>query len=97
MKRMEESGWEARAKESDSRQRWGEAHQRQYAPQHYQAIVNRLGQLRQAEFDLLSKFTAENILVKFNREQIADLEKQRSLSRQFPDLALSAAPGGCLP
>ena len=66
--------------------------------QHYQAIVNRLGQLRQAELDLLSKFTDANILVKFNREQIADLEKQKiALQEKFPDLAISASPAGSPP
>ena len=60
--------------------------------------MGRLEGLRKAELDLLSKFTPGNIMVKFNREQIADLEKQKAaLEEKFPDLAASAAPGGSPP
>ncbi|MGI9087587.1 MAG: GumC family protein [Chthoniobacterales bacterium] len=66
--------------------------------QHYQSIVTRLKQLRDYELDLLSKFTSENVLVKFNRNQIEDLEKQRAgLEKKFPDLATSAAPSASPP
>jgi uncharacterized protein involved in exopolysaccharide biosynthesis/Mrp family chromosome partitioning ATPase len=62
--------------------------------QHYQAIVGRLQQLRQSQLDLLSKYTSENIMVKLNREQIIDLEKQKAdLEEKFPDLATSGQPG----
>lgn len=66
--------------------------------QRYQAIVTRLGQLRQYELDLLSKFTSENVLVKFNHDQITDLEKQKAtLEEKSPDLAMSPGPAGSPP
>ena len=60
--------------------------------------MSRLEILRKTELDLLSKFTSENIMVKFNREQIADLEKQKTaLEEKFPDFGAAAAPGGSPP
>jgi succinoglycan biosynthesis transport protein ExoP len=61
----------------------------------YQAIVGRLTQLRQAQMEMLSKYTAENVLVKMNRQQIEDLENQkRNLEKKYPDLASKGVPMG---
>ncbi len=43
----------------------------------YKDTVERLKQLRQKESDLLSKYTAENQIVKLTQELITDLEKKR--------------------
>ena len=59
----------------------------------YQAIIARLTQLRQTQLEMLSKYTAENVLVKMNRQQIEDLENQKqNLENKYPDLALKGAP-----
>lgn len=58
------------------------------AVQEYQSLVNRLTLLRQAETELLSKYTQQNRIVKVKQAQIADLEKQRrDLENKFPGLA----------
>jgi uncharacterized protein involved in exopolysaccharide biosynthesis len=55
--------------------------------QKYQSLISRLNQLQQAETDLLSKYTAENRLVKVKAEQIASIEKQRrDLEKKYPGL-----------
>src|SRR5262249_44973689 len=55
--------------------------------QKYQSLANRLTQLQQAETELLSRYTAENRLVKGKQAQIADLEKQRrDLEKKNPGL-----------
>jgi polysaccharide biosynthesis transport protein len=57
------------------------------AVQEYQSLVNRLTQLQQAETELLSKYTAQNRIVKVKQAQIADLEKQRrDLAKKYPAL-----------
>lgn len=56
----------------------------------YQAIVNRLNGLRQAELELQARYTPENPLVKIHQAQIETFEKQREdLEKKFPDLALT--------
>ena len=47
------------------------------AVQEYQSLLSRLAQLQQAETELLSKYTAQNRIVKVKRGQIEALEKQR--------------------
>lgn len=60
--------------------------------QQYQALVNRLGQLRQTELDLLSKYTPANLQVKLAHSQIDDLEGQkRDLEKKFPTLAATVS------
>lgn len=60
--------------------------------QHYHAIVARLKQLRDNELDLLSKFTSDNVMVKFNRNQLEDLDKQKAiLDKKFPELSASSS------
>jgi uncharacterized protein involved in exopolysaccharide biosynthesis len=55
--------------------------------QEYQALFNRLTQLRQAETELLSKYTPQNRIVKVKQAQIAELEKQRhDLEKKYPAL-----------
>lgn len=58
--------------------------------QQYQVIVTRLGKLRQAEFDVLSKYTPESGMAARMREQIDGVEAQRrSLEKKYPSLAAS--------
>lgn len=55
--------------------------------QHYQALVARLAQLRGTELELLSKYTAGNVVVKMTQAQISALEEERrQLETKFPDL-----------
>jgi polysaccharide biosynthesis transport protein len=55
--------------------------------QKYQALINRLTALQQAETELLSRYTAENRLVKVKQAQIAGLEQQRAeLEKKYPAL-----------
>lgn len=64
----------------------------------YQSLTLRVAQLRQAEFELLSKYTPENRLVKLCQSEIADIERQRAeLEKEFPTIAAtapSAEPSG---
>jgi polysaccharide biosynthesis transport protein len=64
--------------------------------QQYQALVTRLGVLQNESFDLLSRYTPENRLVRMNRDQIARLETQRrEMEERYPDLvAVGASAGG---
>jgi uncharacterized protein involved in exopolysaccharide biosynthesis/Mrp family chromosome partitioning ATPase len=63
--------------------------------QHYQVLVSRLPQLRQAKLDLLAKYTPENQLVRANQAEIDDIIKQRrDLEKKFPDLPSKAGPVG---
>lgn len=56
--------------------------------QQYQVLVTRLGKLRQAEFDVLSKYTPESGMATRVREQIEGVEAQRrSLEKKHPSLA----------
>jgi succinoglycan biosynthesis transport protein ExoP len=53
----------------------------------YQALIGRVANLRQAETELLSKYTPQNRLVKIKHAQIEDLENQcRNLERKHPGL-----------
>ncbi len=62
--------------------------------QHYQAVVQRLERLRAAELEVLSKYTEDNVIVKFHQKQIADLEKERAeMEEKFPEIAGGAANG----
>lgn len=59
----------------------------------YQSLVTRQTQLEQGETELLSKYTAENRLVKVREMQIADIQKQRrDLEQKYPELVSAAAP-----
>jgi uncharacterized protein involved in exopolysaccharide biosynthesis len=60
--------------------------------QKYQALVNRLAQVQQAETELLSRYTSENRFVKIKAAQIAALEKQRvDLEEKYPSLINTVA------
>jgi uncharacterized protein involved in exopolysaccharide biosynthesis/Mrp family chromosome partitioning ATPase len=60
--------------------------------QKYQSLATQLTQLQQAETDLLSRYTAENRLVKIKSAQIAAIQKQRQdLEKKYPTLAGVAA------
>jgi polysaccharide biosynthesis transport protein len=53
----------------------------------YRSMVNRVAQLRQAETELLSKYTSQNRIVKVKQAQIEQLEKQRrDLEKKYPGL-----------
>ena len=57
--------------------------------QTYQAVINRLASLRQAELDLLARYTPENQYVKLHRAQIRKLEQQQEeMETKFPELAV---------
>jgi len=64
----------------------------------YQAVVNRLADLRKSELDLLSKFAPGSVMVQVTRTQINDLEDQKKgLETKYPDLpshGLGAASTG---
>jgi polysaccharide biosynthesis transport protein len=63
--------------------------------QKYQALVSRLTALQQAETELLSRYTAENRLVKVKQAQIAGLEQQRvDLEKKYPALINTVAAAG---
>jgi uncharacterized protein involved in exopolysaccharide biosynthesis/Mrp family chromosome partitioning ATPase len=56
--------------------------------QKYQSLGTQLTQLQQSETDLLSRYTAENRLVKIKSGQISAIQKQRQdLEKKFPGLA----------
>jgi succinoglycan biosynthesis transport protein ExoP len=53
----------------------------------YRSMVSRVAQLRQAETELLSKYTEQNRIVRVKQTQIDELEKQRrDLERKYPGL-----------
>ena len=55
--------------------------------QKYQSLTAQLTQLEQAETELLSRYTAENRLVKVKTAQIAEIQKQhRDLEKKYPAL-----------
>lgn len=63
--------------------------------QRYQALVQRLGQLRTTELEMLAKYTPGNQLVKSHRAQIEALEsKRRAMETRFTDLAAKAPLSG---
>jgi uncharacterized protein involved in exopolysaccharide biosynthesis len=60
--------------------------------QKYQSMGTQLTQLQQSETDLLSRYTAENRLVKIKSAQIAAIQKQRQdLEKKYPALAAVVA------
>src|ERR1043166_2703626 len=55
--------------------------------QKYQALAAGLQKLRQAQIDLLSKYTSESEVVKTNQSQVDDLDRQvRALEKKYPGL-----------
>ncbi len=68
--------------------------------QEYEALVARLGPLRQTELDLLTKYRPENQQVQIIHSQIGELERRRAaLATKFPDLVarVAATGGGVIP
>jgi len=56
----------------------------------YQGLVGRVAYLRQAETELLSRYTAQNRIVKARRAQIEELEKEQGrLEQKYPSLVAS--------
>ena len=62
------------------------------AVEKYQSLAAQLAQLRQSETDLLSRYTAENRLVKVKTAQIAAIEKQRQELEQKNPALIGMAP-----
>jgi uncharacterized protein involved in exopolysaccharide biosynthesis len=61
----------------------------------YQALIARVAKLREAETELLSRYTEQNRIVKVKQAQIDDAEKQRkSLEKRYPGLLGTAALTG---
>ena len=61
----------------------------------YQALLARVEHLKETETELLSKYTAQNRIVKVKQAQINDLEKQRqSLEKKYPGLLSTVAAAG---
>jgi succinoglycan biosynthesis transport protein ExoP len=53
----------------------------------YQALIARVAKLRETETELLSRYTAQNRIVKVKQAQIDDAEKQRkNLEKRYPGL-----------
>jgi uncharacterized protein involved in exopolysaccharide biosynthesis/Mrp family chromosome partitioning ATPase len=62
--------------------------------QKYQSLGTQLTQLQQSETDLLSRYTAENHLVKIKSSQIGAIQKQRQdLEKKYPAIAGMVAAG----
>jgi uncharacterized protein involved in exopolysaccharide biosynthesis/Mrp family chromosome partitioning ATPase len=60
--------------------------------QKYQLLLKRLEQVRQADLELLARYTPESEVVKMNRAELVKLEDQkRDLEKKFPDLIAQAA------
>ena len=60
----------------------------------YRSLVSRLTQLRQTQTELLSKFTAQNRIVKVKQAQIEELEKQQwEFEQKYPGI-LATVPNG---
>jgi uncharacterized protein involved in exopolysaccharide biosynthesis/Mrp family chromosome partitioning ATPase len=60
--------------------------------QQYQTIVKRLDQVRQADLDLLSRYTPQSEVVKMNHAELAKLENQKhELEKKNPDVVGQAA------
>jgi len=63
--------------------------------QQYQVLISRLPQLRQAQLDLLAKYTPQSQAVKANQAEIDDVTKQcREFEKKFPGLPSKAGPIG---
>jgi polysaccharide biosynthesis transport protein len=61
----------------------------------YQALIAKVAKLREAETELLSKYTAQNRFVKVKQAQIEEAEEQRkSLESQYPGLLGAVATAG---
>jgi len=61
----------------------------------YQALLARVEHLKETETELLSKYTAQNRIVKVKQAQIDDLEKQRqTLEKKYPGLLSAVAAAG---
>jgi uncharacterized protein involved in exopolysaccharide biosynthesis len=61
----------------------------------YQALIAKVAKLREAETELLSKYTAQNRFVKVKQAQIEDAEQQRkSLENKYPGLLGTVAAAG---
>jgi len=61
----------------------------------YQALIAKVAKLREAETELLSKYTAQNRFVKVKQAQIEDAEQQRkSLENKYPGLLVAVATAG---
>jgi succinoglycan biosynthesis transport protein ExoP len=62
--------------------------------QHYQALVERLADLRKSELELLAKYTPESELVKSTRDQITTLDNERhQMEVKTPGLVSSTPKG----
>jgi polysaccharide biosynthesis transport protein len=60
----------------------------------YRSLVSRLTQLRQAETELLSRYTDQNRIVKVKQAQIEELDKQRlEFEQKYPGI-LATVPNG---
>ena len=60
----------------------------------YRSLVNRVSQLRQTETELLSRYTAQNRIVKVKQAQIEELENQRrEFEEKYPGI-LATVPTG---
>jgi uncharacterized protein involved in exopolysaccharide biosynthesis len=90
------AGQQARVTEIEQGLAWAQTEQAaNNATQHvsseviqgYQALVGRVAHLRQAETELLSRYTPGNRIVKVKHAQIEDLEmQQRNLEKKYPGL-----------
>jgi uncharacterized protein involved in exopolysaccharide biosynthesis len=61
----------------------------------YQELIARVAKLREAETELLSRYTVQNRIVKVKQAQIDDTEKQRkSLEKRYPGLLLTVTATG---
>jgi polysaccharide biosynthesis transport protein len=60
----------------------------------YRSLVSRITQLRQNETELLSRYTAQNRIVRVKQAQIEELEKQRrEFEQKYPGI-LATVPNG---
>jgi uncharacterized protein involved in exopolysaccharide biosynthesis len=61
----------------------------------YQALLARVTHLREAETELLSRYTAQNRIVRVKQAQIDEAEKQRkNMEKRYPGLLGTATAGG---
>jgi polysaccharide biosynthesis transport protein len=59
--------------------------------QQYQALSARIAKLRQAEFEVMTKYTSESSMAVRTRSQLAEAEEQRrNIEKKFPSLAMTA-------
>jgi polysaccharide biosynthesis transport protein len=63
--------------------------------QQYQSLLKRLEQVRQADLDLLSRYTPQSDVVKLNRLELAKLENEkREMEKKTPDIATQGGTSG---